>query len=786
MKKLIVFLLIVITPFVSLFSQNHTFFGNVSDSESGEKLIGATVYITDKNVGVLTNSYGFYSLTIPAGSYNVTFSFIGYKPATIDIELSKDTPLNVALQPDMTVLGEVVVEARSSNNIVIRQAGVNNLNLNTVKLTPMAGGEADIIKNLQFFPGIQTAEGTTNLSIRGGSFDQNLFLLDDAPIYNPSHALGFFSTFNSDAINNVNIYKSAFPAKYGGKLSSIIDIRMKEGNNQKLSASGGVGLIASRLSLEGPLKKDKSSFFISGRYSYAGHIYNTFGSLGQEFRIGSLRNFTDNNEINFYDFNAKVNFKLNDKNHLYLSGYSGRDHFYCYTINNDASMDWGNQAATARWNHIFNSKFFSNATVVYSRYDYFYILKEDIRNFKWSAKMQEIDFKYDLDYFINPSNHLSFGISVERHYYNPGKIEPRDTISITKTFELERKNSVESAAYISNEQKIGNKITLNYGLRYPMFFLLGKGDVFSYSETIEIIDTAHYPKGKLMQYYGNLEPRFDFRYLINGNSSVKVSYTYVSQYQHLLTNSSLGLPTDIWIPANKYFKPQKSNQYSVGYYNQFHDNMFELSVETYYKQLSDIIDYRDNADLFLNTHVETNILSGKGEAYGAEFFIEKKKGRLTGWTSYSLSKVTKTIEGINDGKPYPATYDKRHNLSVAMLYKLSQGWDVGAVFKITSGGYISIPEGTFTYYGVPFSYYSARNGYKLPPYHRLDISFTYKNPKKQNNRRKPEWNFGIYNVYDQKNIFSLFFKMDDYTMQSQAYKLYLYGITPYFSYNFRF
>ena len=785
MRKVIIILLVLNTN-AFLFSQNNTFFGNVTDLNSGERLIGATVFIRERNVGVLTNSYGFYSLTVPAGSYNATFSYIGYKTAVISIELSKDTPLNIALEPDITTLSEVVVEANRADNIIIRQPGINTLNINSVKLTPMAGGEMDIIKNLQYFPGIQTAgEGSTNLSVRGGSFDQNLFLLDDAPIYNPSHALGFFSTFNSDAINNVNIYKSAFPAKYGGRLSSVIDIRMKEGNNQKLTASGGVGLIASRLSLEVPLKKDESSFIVSGRYSYAGFMINALGKLGQELGVGSLKDFAANNEINFYDFNAKVNFKINDKNHLYLSAYSGSDHFYYYTIDNNASMDWGNRAATARWNHIFNSKLFSNATLIYSRYDYSYILREDIRNFKWSSYMDELDLKYDFDYFINSSNRLSFGMSVEKHRYFPGKIEPRDTTSITKPFELERKNSIDGSIYISNEQKIGDRITVNYGLRHPIFFLMGKGDVYSYTETMEIIDTTHYKKGELIQYYGNLEPRFDFRFIINNNSSVKASYTNVTQYQHLLSNSSLGLPTDVWIPANKHVKPQRANHYSIGYYNQFIDNMFEFSTELYYKRLNNIIDYIDNADLFLNPHVETNILAGKGDVYGTEFYIEKKRGKLTGWTSYTLSKVTHTIEGINNGKPYPATYDKRHNLSVALIYKLLTGLDIGAIFKLTSGGYVTMPEGAFSYYGSSFNYYSERNGYKLPPYHRLDISLTYKNPKKQDNWWKPEWNVGIYNVYDHKNIFSLFYKTKS-LYEMQGYKLYLYGITPYFTYNFRF
>jgi hypothetical protein len=450
-------------------------------------------------------------------------------------------------------------------------------------------------------------------------------------------------------------------------------------------------------------------------------------------------------------------------------------------------MDWGNQTGTARWNHIFNSRIFSNTIIVYSKYDYSYILKDDARHFKWSSNLQEVDLKSDFDYFVNPSNHLKFGISVENHKYFPGKIEPRDSASLTKPFELDKQKSLESALYISNEQKINDKISLSYGLRYSMFFLLGESTVYSYSPELAIIDSTHYGNNELIKFYNGLEPRLDLRYLIDNNNSVKVSYTYVKQYQHLLSNSSIGLPTDVWLPVNKYIKPQYSNQYSVGYYKSFSDNKYEVSTEFYFRRIGNLIDYKDNADLFLNPHVEIQVLRGKGQSYGAEFYIEKKYGKITGWISYTLSKTTKQINGINNNNSYPATYDKRHNLSVVLIYKLSNAWDIGSTFKFTSGGYITIPEGSFLYYGASFNYYTTRNGYKLPPYDRLDISFTYNNPKKQLSSRKPEWNFGVYNLYGRKNIFSLFIRQDDYALDtSKAYKMYLYGITPYLSYNFRF
>ena len=638
---------------LSLEAQKHTIYGTISDQESGEHLIGTTVLAENKNSGTSSNNYGFYSFTLPDGKYNIIFSFIGYKSVTYNIELSEDTALDVRLKSEITSLNEVLVEAKDRNNVFKNQMGSHSLNLTTIKLVPSAIGEIDLIKDLQLLPGIQTTnEGTTNLSVRGGSFDQNLFLLDDAPIYNPSHALGFFSTFNPDAISSVKIYKTAFPAQYGGRLSSIIDIRMKEGNNQKLTANGGIGLIASRLSIEGPVKKDQASFIISGRYSYAGLTANTLGSLGQLIGLHSLRDFDNHNEINFIDLNAKVNYKIKN-NHFYLTAYAGRDHFFYYTIDKNSSMDWGNQTGTARWNHVFNSKIFSNTMLVFSKYDYSYILKDDARHFKWSSALQEVDLKSDFDYFISPANHLKFGISIENHKYLPGKIEPRDSTSLTKPFKLDSQKSMESALYVSNEQKINDRLSLNYGLRYSTFFLLGESTVYSYSPDLEIIDSIQYGNNELIKFYNGLEPRLDLRYLIDNNNSIKISYTYVKQYQHLISNSSVGLPTDVWLPANKYIKPQYSNQYSIGYYKSFSDNRYEFYTEVYFRRTGNVIDYKENSDLFLNPYLEIQVLKGKGQSYGAEFYLEKKSDRLTGWISYTLSKTTRQIKGINNNNPYP-------------------------------------------------------------------------------------------------------------------------------------
>lgn len=773
---------------IEISAQNYSIYGYIKDKANGESLIGATVTIESRNIGSTTNNYGFYSLTTSTGKYNIKYSYIGYETVNKEIELSKDTTINIELQASAVQINEVVVKTTKNNKVLNNEISSQSIKIETIKILPSTIGEADIVKSLQYLPGVQTSnEGTTNLSVRGGSFDQNLFLLDDAPVYNSSHALGFFSVFNPDAIKNVKIYKAAFPAQYGGRLSSIVDLYMKEGNNKNFNCSGGVGLIASRLTLEGPLVKDRASYILSGRYSYTGFTVNTLGSLGQDLGLKSLRNFNDKNEINFYDLNAKINYIINNKNRVYLSAYTGNDHFYYYAIDNASRMDWGNLASTIRWNHVFNSQLFSNTIFAFSKYNYSYILKDDARHFKWMSNLQELDFKTDYDFFINPRNHLKCGLAIEGHKYFPGKITPRDSNSIIHSFVLDVQKSIIGAIYFSNEQKINNKLNFNYGIRYSTFFLLGENTVYNYSSNNTVIDSTYFANGELIQFYQAIEPRLSLRYLLNERNSLKFSYTNSVQYQHLISNSSVGFPSDVWLPSNKYIKPQNAHQYVIGYYKSVNKNRYEFNTEIYYRKMNDIIDYRDNADLFLNKHIETQILSGNGQSYGIEFFFEKKAGKLTGWISYTLSKTTKQIEGVNNNNPYPATYDKRHNLSTVVNYNLSKLWSISSIFKFTSGGYITVPEGTFNYYGASFNYYTNRNGYKLPPYHRLDISFNYKSRKNEQRKWQTEWNFGVYNVYGRKNVFALFIKQDNVDLDSsKAYKMYLYGITPFITFNFKF
>ena len=776
--------------FTSHFSvaQKISVFGTVKDKSTGELLSGATVWVKETGQGTSTNKYGFYSISLSKGSYTVQYSFVGYNSYSNTLNIKSDILVDVDLEKATLQVGEIRVSAKKKDMVTPVEMSTQTLGINTIKSLPAMMGEVDVLKSLQFLPGIQTTnEGTTNLSVRGGSFDQNLILLDDAPVYNASHALGFFSTFNPDAIQSVKIYKAAYPLEYGGRISSVIDVRMKEGNNKKLSGSGGIGLVSSRFMLEGPIKKDTTSFMISARYSYAGFTANSLGRLGQEINIWALRNFNDNNEINFYDLNAKLNYKLNDKNHLYFSTYTGHDHFYYYDINNNSDLTWGNLTGTLRWNHIYSSKLFSNTTLVFSNYRYAYILKDDAMQFKWSSNLKEADLKIDYDYFLNLDNHIKFGIAFENHFYNPGEIEPRGNSSIITPFSLDNKRAIIAAAYIENNQRISDKFRIDYGLRYVSFFQLGEEMVYDYSENFEKTDSTFYGKNELVQFYQGLEPRISVRYLLNNNSSVKASFTGSKQYQHLVSNSSVGMPTDVWLPADSYLKPQSSAQYALGYFSNLFENQLEFSAEIYYKNMFDIIDYKDNADLFLNDDIETQVLSGKGKSYGLELFLRKDIGRLTGWVSYTVSKTSKKIEGINNNEWYPARYDQRHNLSTVLKYNFNDYWSVSSVFKYTSGGNITIPEGTFNFQGVAFNYYTARNGYQLPAYHRLDIAFSYKPYHREQVSWRDEWNFGIYNVYDRKNVFAVFIKQqrNNFSLYS-AQKMYLYGIIPYVSYSFKF
>lgn len=788
-QKCIILLFAGLLFSTSLFAQKLTVYGSVKDATTGENLIGAVVIIKETNQVVTTNSYGFYSVSPHSGKCTIECNYLGYSVFTKLLEIGKNIRLDIELTPQIKSLDEVLVKGNHST-VNSTSVSKNVIGISRIKSIPSMTGEPDVLKSLQLLPGVQTAgEGSANLSVRGGSFDQNLIILDEAPVYNPSHALGFFSTFNTDALNNVSFYKGAFPAQYGGRLSSIVDITMKEGNYKKFAANAGIGLLASRLTLEGPIVKDKASFIISGRYSYAGQTLNLLaGKLGKDaLGLWELRNFNDKNKINFYDLNAKINYRINDKNHIYFSTYTGGDRFYSYSLNNNNSLEWGNTTSTLRWNHIFNSSLFSNFTSYYSNYNYSYSINDDLKNFTWKSNIQEAGLKADFSAYLNTSNRVKFGTAVVYHYFAPGEIEPRASSSSVKPFALSNKNAIEVSAYLSNEQKISERLSLDYGLRYAGFINIGRDTVFQYNEEkTAVTGFKAYGSGEIVQFYQSLEPRISARYLLGNRNSVKLAYGRTTQFLHLLSNSALGLPTDVWMPPDKDIRPQSSQQFVLGYYQAFNDNQFEFTSEVYYKTLKNIIDLKDNANLFVNKHIDTQILSGDGYAYGNEYMLEKKTGKLTGWIAYTFSKTQYRIDGINNNNYFSPRWDIRHNLSITGSYQLNQRWSVASTFKFTSGGFMTIPEGSFVYNGVSFSYYSKRNGYQIEPYHRLDLSFTYKSRKNDTRKWKSEWVFGIYNIYEQKNIYMLFARQDGDMTSSQFTKMYLFGIVPSITYNLKF
>jgi hypothetical protein len=786
---MISFVFLLITTETS-FSQKHTIYGFVKDSISGEILSGSSIFIKDFNYFTISNNYGFFSITVPDGEYNLSCSYVGYFPCIRRLNINKDERIEISLSPQNFSITEVII---SANKEIINKnnTSTNKLDIGRIKSIPSATGEPDVLKSLQLLPGIQTSnEGSASLNIRGGSYDQNLILLDEAPVYNASHSLGFFSAFNPDAISSVTVYKGAYPAKYGGKLSSVVDISMKEGNNKKFVVMGGAGLMAGKLSFEGPIIRNKASFIISARYAYAGQTLNLLaGKIGRELlNLYALRDFASNNKINFNDFNLKFNYQINPKNHLYLSSYSGRDIFLCYPLEVENYLDWGNRTFTLRWNHIFGPRVFSNYTIYSSDYNYTYQIDNDIRNYNWKSEIKESGIKSDFNTHLNKAINLKYGAFFLLHTIYPGKLEKRDAGSIIKSFSLDRNQAFEPGFYVSNEQQISERISIIYDFRYSAFVQLGEGIIYKYNESNgNVIDSTSYKKNEIINSFDGIEPRLSLNYRLNDKNSAKIAYAHSSQYLHLLSNSSLGLPTDTWLPSGYYVKPEKSKQIVIGYYYLTNKSDWEISVEGYYRTIDNIIDLKDNADLFLNKHIVTQVLQGKGFSKGIECLVEKKAGKFNGWLSYTLANTKYKIPGINNNKTFSPRFDIRHNLSFTWVYKLNKCWSLSSTFKLTSGGYITVPQGVFIYNESSFYFYSSRNGYKLPTYHRLDASFSYKSPKNEGRKLKSEWVFGVYNIYNHKNVYSLFVRQEgaDLTV-SNAFNMYLFGMIPSFSYNFKF
>ncbi|MDN5203831.1 TonB-dependent receptor [Fulvivirgaceae bacterium BMA10] len=772
-----------------------TISGYVKDAASGEDIIGVTIYVEELKTGAVTNAYGFYSLSLPKGNYNLTYSFIGYRSEVFAIQLDKDITKNLELAEETYQMEEVVITSeRPEQNVTEVKMSTEKLKIERIKSMPALFGEVDVLRSVQLLPGIQSAgEGTTGLFVRGGSADQTLLQMDEAPIYNPSHFLGFFSVFNPDAIKDLEVYKGGIPAKYGGRISSIMDIRMKEGNMKKFTASGGIGLISSRLTLEGPIAKDRASFIVSARRTYV-------DQFARFARDTSIRD----NRVYFYDLNAKVNYKLNDNNKFFLSGYFGRD-----VLNlDDAGINWGNKTGTFRWNHLFNKRLFLNTTLIYSNFDYAFEITADPDSFDWVANLQEYNGKLDFTYFVNPKSQVDFGYQALYRRFEPAAFKPRGKNSNIEAFSFDKQYAFEQAAYISNQLKISDKFSMEYGLRWSIFQNIGPGSVFKYRDlenrTLDgIIDTVKYARNKVLKTYHGAEPRLGMRYLLDSESSLKASYNRTRQYLQIASNSTAGLPIDRWIPSDTYIKPQVSDQVALGYFRNFNENAFEFSAEIYYKWMQNQIDFKDGADPLLSRALETEILTGKGWSYGLELMLRKNFGRTTGWLSYTISNTRREVAGINGGKPYRPRYDRPHDISLVINHEINDRLSLSGNWVYQTGSAISIPKGKYNLEGKSIAYYDPldRNGGRMPAYHRMDLSITLKQRKKLFGVGQGSWNFSIYNAYMKKNPWTISYKevingnpkidVDDpkvavRTREFRSVSTYLFRIVPSISYNFKF
>ncbi len=782
MMKLKIFMLLLVTGWFGAAGQNLTLSGYIKDKSNGEALIGATVYVNELKAGSVSNAYGFYAVTIPKGRYTITFAYLGYKGQEKEVNLGKDERMDITLEEDAHVIDEVkVYSERKDRNVENVEMSMEKLPVGLVAKLPAFMGEVDIIKSIQLLPGIQSGgEGSSGLYVRGGGPDENLVILDEAPVYNASHLLGFFSVFNSDAIKDIQVYKGGIPAEYGGKASSVIDIRMKDGNSQNLSATGGIGNISSRLTLEGPIIKNKWSFILSGRRTYA-------DVLGKLAGIEALQE----NRLYFYDLNGKSNIQLGEKDRLFASVYTGDDYA---KIGESLYMRWGNQTGTLRWNHVFGSKMFSNTSLIYSLYNYnLGVPGNGADQFDWSSMIRDYNFKEDLTLFLNPENKIRMGFNVIYHHFEPGKIDANDS-SFFHDMKLTQYNAFESSVYVSNEQNIGSRITLRYGVRYSLFQQVGIGQVREYLDpekpkSNEIIGVKKYKWGEFINSpYGYLEPRFALKYTLGRTSSVKASYNRMIQNLHLITNTNSPSPLDIWLPSNKYIKPLIIDQVALGYFRNLRDNAIETSVEVYYKNMQNVVDYIDGAELFLNEDIETELLSGKGYSYGLEVLLKKQQGKFTGWLGYTLARSMRQIPGINKGKAYPSSYDRTHDVSVVLNYEINNRWNVSANWVFSTGNPTSYPTLKYPVQGNTLYYYSSRNSYRIPDYHRLDLSVNYDFKKNDHRKFKQSLNLSLYNVYLRRNAYSVTFRQnEDNPNVTEAVRLSIIGtIIPSVTYNFNF
>ncbi len=753
----------------------YTISGHIRDAGTGEELIGAAVMVEELNRGTVTNVYGFYSLSLPPGVYHLKISYVGYELQELAVNLDGNQTYNLELKEAIQELAEVTIQAEGKKAHVRKaEMSVNKLPIKSIKRIPTLMGEVDVIKAIQLLPGVQaTSEGGSGFSVRGGNPDQNLILMDEATVYNASHLMGFFSVFNNDAIKDVTLYKGDIPADYGGRLSSLLDVRMKDGNLKKFSGSGGIGTISSRLTLEGPIVKDKTSFLVSGRRTYA-DIFLLF-SKDPDIR---------DNTLFFYDLNLKLNHIFNEKNRLFISGYLGNDVY----ANPFAKMGFGNQTYTLRWNHLFSSRIFSNFTLLHSRYHYELGTPEgDANSFTWRSKLKDYTAKADLNYYLTPEFTLKFGLSSTFHDFEPGSAYGSGEGSLFTEFVLPTNYALENGVYVSAEQSAGERWNLRYGLRFSSFHNMGPGTVYNYDDEYQPIDSTVHESGEVFHHLMGLEPRLAVSFMINDVSSVKSSYSRTRQYVHLAQNSTAGTPLDVWFPSTPNVNPQISDQVAIGYFRNLFKNRLEVSVEAYYKEMRNAIDFKDHASLLLNRFMEGEIRIGEATSYGLEFLFRKNDGKLNGWISYTYSKTTRKIPEINNGNPYAAPYDRPHDIAIVGNYEITKRLWVSANWVYSTGLPVTFPTGRFEYMGNIAPVYSNRNDYRMPDYHRLDLSVSFGSKPKPDRKWNWDLNFSVYNAYARKNAWTINFVQDEENPSiSYAEMTYLFPIVPALTWNFRF
>ena len=784
------FLLLFFAIVASTYSQEKvTLSGTIANESNTETLIGVNIYIPEAKVGITTNSYGFYTTTLPKGTYTIIISYMGFDNIEKSITLTENTKMNFGMTEISKELDEVVIQSNTTKaNIRKPEMSTNKLSIATIKKMPAVLGEVDVLKSILQLPGVTNAqEGASGFNVRGGSVDGNLVLLDEAVVYNTSHLFGFFSVFNADVIKDLKLYKGGIPANFGGRISSVLDIYQKEGNNKEYHVNGGIGLISSRLLVEGPIVKEKSSFVVAGRGSYA-HLF--------------MKLADEPNSAYFYDLNTKFNYKFNDRNNVFVSGYFGNDNM---DFNKSFINTYGNKLFNIRWNHIFSDKIFSNASAIYSVYDY--RIKVKTVGLDWKSDVKNYNFKYDFKHYFSNDLTLNYGINSIYYSFNPGTIRPYGEASAINPDQLAKKYAFENALYISAQQSLSEKISLNYGLRYSNFQRLGQQEVYTYANKQPVLfnqefqvyeeaaptGTINYKKNKKIASFDNLEPRFAIAYSLNNEQSIKASYIRMSHYVHLISNTASATPLDIWAPTDQYLKPEILDQVALGYFHNFKDDKYSLEAETFYKKVKNKADYIDGADLLGIDAVERVLLNGEARSYGLELMFKKNTGKLTGWVSYTLSKAEQRTPGrnanepgINNGKWYRANYDKLHNLSLTGAYALNSKWSFGSIFTFQSGKAATFPSGKYQYHGITVSSYGTRNGNSLAAYHHLDVSATYTPKPDKKKGWQGEWNFSIYNLYSRSNAASYSFRQNEDTGDSETRRTSIFGIVPSVSYNFKF